>query len=147
MFRFQSHIKVVCLLKYYILTIVIVFGKYLVSKHCSDFPKCVEHIFFLKLGPFPLYMKSYVQICEHVLVPIIISLSIGTCPLNAITLDFNGGISIPNYFVLLCKVYNKCGKGTWLSAHSSVLSTVLSFISIPVHQIPINDDFIPVDAI
>jgi hypothetical protein len=50
----------------------------------------------------------------------------GTCFLNAITLDFSGNISIPNYTVVLCKVHNALHKSLWSLAevHGHLQTTV-----------------------
>jgi hypothetical protein len=43
-------------------------------------------------------------------------ISDGNLSLNAITLDLRGGISIPNCYIVLCKVYNVLRKSSYESA-------------------------------
>jgi len=75
----------------------------------------------------PKYMKLFA--CANISVKTL--LLIGTCPLNAVTLDFNGNISIQNCFVVFYRGYNalyksssESDRSTWLSANSSVSSFI-----------------------
>jgi hypothetical protein len=54
---FHSHIKGIEWLKYHVLSIKIIFGLNLVWKHCSQFPKFVKKIFFIKLCPLRMIFR------------------------------------------------------------------------------------------
>lgn len=96
--------------KCYIISIKFVSELILVPWHFSEYPKFAQIYIeaYLKSCPFPPHIKSYIlSILTYILVPVIATvMSDWTCSRNAIALHFSECIFIPNYFVLLCKVYS-----------------------------------------
>jgi len=65
---------------------------------------------------YEILHPNYVNIftCSTVILSVTLLLLTGTCPVNANTWDVSRDISIPNCFVVLCKVYNARVKFFWV---------------------------------